>query len=169
MLVLSAAGNCTSFEVPLGDKLRKDHVSPFAPGELSGGNGAVPNQSAVQVINEKLRPFHTQHGVLGFLEIGNIFAVDKVVVCESVGEKTQIKTAFSFSGKQSRAELLQELTTLVGAEKSLSGLKSVTACVQGSYWYEREAWGYEACYEQDADGNWVLTSYHTWRVHEQEP
>jgi len=169
ILVLSAAGNCTSLEVPLGDKLRDAHLSPFAPGELSGGKGPIPNQAAVQVINEKLRPFRNQDGLLGFLSIGSIFAVDEVVVSESFGERTQIKTAFSFSGKQSRAEVLRDLTALILAEKSQAGLKSVTSCVRGSYWYEREAWGYEACYEQDADGNWVMTSYRTWRAREQEP
>ena len=143
--------------------------APFAPGELSGGKGPIPNQSAVQVINEKLRSFRSPDGELGFLDIGNIFAIDKVVVFESFGENAQIKTAYSFLGKQNRAEVIRQLTTHVRAEKSVSGLKSVTACVQGSYWYQREAWGYEACYEQDADGNWVMTSYHTWRAREQEP
>ncbi len=167
MFLLSSPANCTSYELPLGNKLRNDHVSPFAPGELSGGKGAAPDHSAVQVINEKLRPFRGQKGALGFLEIGNIFAVDKVVVCESFGG-TEIKTAFSFSDKQSRTEVLQEIATLVQPKKSLPGLKT-TACVQGSYWYQREGWGYEACYEQDADGNWIMTSYHTWRINQQEP
>lgn len=140
----------------------------FDRASLIAGDGAVPNSNAIKAMNQRIDPFRKCAGDVGFLDVGKVFPMEKVVVTEDFGD-TKIATSYNLDASGGKARDIDALQTALQVVKSSVGLKSVTACVSGSYWFELEAWRYVACYERDADRNWVLVSFKTWPARFQEP